>query len=95
MKAFFDARQLGHEPEIYYRGGAPTPHPEQPERAILIRDMLLDNGFAVEVPQDFGTAPIKAVHDPDYVDFFIDAHSRFVSEAPEGALGIQIGRAHV
>lgn len=88
MKAFFDARQLGHKPEIYYRGGAPTPHPEQPERAILLRDMLLDNGFAVEAPQDFGTAPIKAVHDPDYVDFFIDAYARFVAEAPEGALGI-------
>lgn len=88
MKAFFDARQLGHKPEIYYRGGAPMPHPEQPQRAILIRDMLLENGFAVEAPQDFGTAPIKAVHDPDYVDFFSDAYDRFLTEAPEGALGI-------
>lgn len=88
MKAFFDERQLGHKPEVYYRGGAPMPHPEQPQRAILIRDMLLDNGFPVEAPEDFGTDPIKAVHDPDYVDFFTDAYDRFLAEAPEGALGI-------
>lgn len=88
MKAFFDARQLGHKPETYFRGGAPMPHPEQPERAILIRDMLLENDFPVEAPADFGLAPIKAVHDPAYVDFFATAHARFVAEAPEGALGI-------
>ncbi len=88
MKAFFDPRQLGHNPEIYYRGGAPMEHPEQAERAILIRDMLLENDFPVEAPADYGTAPIKAVHDPDYVDFFKDAHTRFIAEAPEGALGI-------
>ncbi len=88
MKAFFDERQLGHKPEVYYRGGAPMPHPEQPQRAILIRDMLLANGFPVEAPGDFGLGPIKAVHDPAYVDFFADAYARFLAEAPEGALGI-------
>jgi acetoin utilization deacetylase AcuC-like enzyme len=88
MKAFFDERQLGHKPDIYYRGGSPMPHPEQPERAILIRDMLLENGFPVEAPRDFGTAPIKAVHDPDYVDFFVDAYEKFLADAPEGALAI-------
>jgi acetoin utilization deacetylase AcuC-like enzyme len=88
MKAFFDERQLGHKPEVYYRGGAPMPHPEQPQRAILIRDMLLENGFPIEAPEDFGVGPIKAVHDPDYVDFFTDAYERFLAEAAEGALGI-------
>lgn len=90
MKAYFDDRQLGHKPEVYYRGGAPMPHPEQPERAILIRDMLLDNGFTVEKPKDFGIGPIKAVHDPDYVDFFVDAHARFLIDAPEGAMGLSL-----
>ncbi len=88
MKSFFDERQLGHRPEIYYRGGAPMPHPEQPERATLIRDMLIENGFSIEAPRDFGLDPIKAVHDPAYVDFFIDAHARFLAEAPKDALGI-------
>ena len=36
MKAFFDPRQLDHAPDVYFRGGAPMPHPEQPQRAILI-----------------------------------------------------------
>ena len=88
MKVFFDERQLGHKPEVYYRGGAPMPHPEQPERAILIRDMLIEHGFPISAPADFGTDPIKAVHDPAYVDFFSDAYERFLKEAPEGALGI-------
>lgn len=89
MKAFFDERQLGHKPEVYFRGGAPMPHPEQPERAILIRDMLLENDFPIETPQDFGLAPIKAVHDPAYVDFFTDAYARFRDIAPaDDALAI-------
>lgn len=88
MKAFFDERQLGHKPEAYFRGGAPMPHPEQPERAILIRDMLLEHGFPVDRPSDFGTDPIKTVHDPNYVDFFTDAYERFIKQAPEGASGI-------
>lgn len=40
MKAIFDERQLLHDPERYFRRGAYIPHPEQPERAVLIRDML-------------------------------------------------------
>ena len=88
MKAFFDPRQLGHAPDTYFRGGAPMPHPEQPARAALLRDMLEENGFPVLAPSDYGLAPITAVHDPDYVAFFADAYARFVAEAPEGALGI-------
>ncbi len=89
MKSFFDERQLGHKPQVYFRGGAAMTHPEQPERAILIRDMLLENGFPVEAPQDFGLDPIKAVHDPAYVDFFIDAYARFKDAAPsDDALAI-------
>ncbi len=81
MKAIFDERQLRHTPERYFRRGAYIPHPEQAERAILIRDMLMANGFPVEAPRDHGEAPIKAVHDPDYVDFWKDAYERWVAEA--------------
>ena len=88
MKAYFDPRQLGHAPETYFRGGAPMPHPEQPARATLLREMLEDNGFPVLAPDDYGEAPIKAVHDPDYVDFFKDAYARFKAEAPEDAMGV-------
>ncbi|WP_346896585.1 histone deacetylase family protein [uncultured Roseibium sp.] len=77
MKAIFDERQLKHNPERYFRRGAYIPHPEQPERAVLIRDMLLKNGFEIEPPQDHGEEAIKAVHDPDYVDFWKDAYQRW------------------
>ncbi len=81
MKAIFDERQLKHNPERYFRRGAYIPHPEQPERAILIRDMLLRNGFPIETPGDHGIDPVKAVHDHDYVDFWKDAFARWQVEA--------------
>lgn len=81
MKAIFDDRQLLHTPARYFRRGAYIPHPEQAERAILIRDMLLRNDFTIEPPRDFGDAPIKAVHAPDYVDFWKDAYQRWRAEA--------------
>ena len=88
MKVFFDARQLNHAPRTYFRRGAETPHPEQPRRAEILRDMLASEGFPIEAPRDFGLAPIKAVHDRDYVDFLPDAHARFVASAGTEALAI-------
>lgn len=88
MKAIFDPRQLDHAPEAYFRRGATMPHPEQPRRAILIRDMLAENGFPIEPPRDHGLDPIRAVHDPDYVDFLQDAHARFRADVGEGPLAI-------
>ncbi len=84
MKAIFDERQLKHNPERYFRRGAYIPHPEQPERAILIRDMLLRNGFPIDQPQDYGVDPIKAVHDHGYVDFWKDAFARYRAEDAAG-----------
>ncbi len=84
MKAIFDERQLKHNPERYFRRGAYIPHPEQPERAILIRDMLLRNGFPIDQPQDYGVDPIKAVHDHGYVDFWKDAFARYRAEDAGG-----------
>ena len=77
MKCFFDDRQLAHAPEHYFRWGNAVPHPEQPERAIQLRDALTAAGHVFEMPDDFGQAPIKAVHDPDFVDFFKDARARW------------------
>ena len=87
MKAFFDPRQLRHAPEIYFRRGAAMPHQEQPRRAELLRDMLIGEGFDITGPRDYGAGPIKAVHNPDYVDFLTDAHARFVADAgPDATL---------
>ncbi|MCZ4366098.1 histone deacetylase family protein [Sulfitobacter dubius] len=88
MKVFFDERQLGHAPTHYFRRGAAMPHQEQPQRAEILRDMLIGEGFKITKPQDHGLAPIKAVHNPDYVDFLPDAHARFVESAGPDALAI-------
>ena len=88
MKAFFDERQLGHAPTFYFRRGAAMPHQEQPQRAEILRDMLAREGFEIAAPRDHGLEPIKAVHNPDYVDFLPDAHARFVESAGTEALAI-------
>ncbi|MEO9779708.1 MAG: histone deacetylase family protein [Sedimentitalea sp.] len=88
MKAFFDTRQLGHAPTFYFRRGAAMPHQEQPQRAEILRDMLIGEGFEITSPGDHGLAPIKAVHNSDYVDFLPDAFARFVESAGTEALAI-------
>ncbi|RKF14224.1 histone deacetylase family protein [Roseovarius spongiae] len=88
MKAYFDERQLGHAPVHYFRRGAAMPHQEQPQRAEILRDMLIREGFEISPPADHGLGPIKAVHNPDYVDFLPDAHARFVESAGPEALAI-------
>lgn len=80
MKCYFDPRQLGHAPKDYFRWGRAVPHPEQPERAERLRDALTAAGHQFERPQDFGEAPIKAVHDAGFVDFFKDGRARWDRE---------------
>ena len=78
MQVFFDDRQFGHAPDFYFRLGVNIPHPEQPERARLLREVLVELGHDIIAPGDFGLDPIYAVHDPDYVDFFRTAYDRWV-----------------
>ncbi|SHI06725.1 hypothetical protein SAMN05443551_0062 [Marivita hallyeonensis] len=59
MNAYFDPRQLDHAPETYFRGGAPMPHPEQPERATLLRALLEEMGVPVLAPKDYGLDPMR------------------------------------
>ena len=77
MDILFDERQLLHKPERYFRQGVFINHPEQPERAVLIRDRLLVEGHALAAPADHGTAPIEAVHDPAYVAFHRTARAEW------------------
>ena len=77
VRLVFDQRQLLHRPESYFRQGAFVPHPEQPERAVLLRDRLLRDGHLLTAPRDHGMAPILAVHDADYVTFLQTAWARW------------------
>ena len=78
MQVFFDDRQFGHAPEFYFRLGVNIPHPEQPERARLLRGIMVELGHDIITPGNLGLDPIYAVHDPDYVDFFRTAYDRWV-----------------
>ena len=80
MRLIFDERQLLHRPDSYFRQGAFVPHPEQPERAILLRDRLLRDGHRLTAPRDHGLAPILAVHDADYVAFLQTAWARWCAK---------------
>lgn len=88
MKIIFDERQLLHAPADYFRQGRPIPHPEQPQRATLLRDALLADGHDRAHPQDHGAAPIKAVHDEGYVDFFKTAWARWTDYADPGTIAV-------
>jgi acetoin utilization deacetylase AcuC-like enzyme len=93
MKIVFDARQLLHAPDQYFRRGALTPHPEQPERAILLRDALIAAGHKLAAPLDHGLAPIEAVHDPDFVSFMMKAWPQWCAET--GAATTAVPNYHV
>lgn len=80
MHVLFDDRQFGHAPEHYFRLGSNSPHPEQPERARLLRQVMIDLGHTITAPGDFGLDPLYAVHDRGYVDFFRTAWTRWVEE---------------
>lgn len=77
MKVFFDERQLRHAPAVYFRRGGSIPHPEQPQRAVLLRDALARAGHEIVAPGDHGVEPVYAVHDRAYVDFFRTAWPRW------------------
>lgn len=88
MKIIFDERQLLHAPETYFRQGTQIPHPEQPQRALLLRDALVADGHQLTQPRDHGSDPIKAVHTNDYVTFFETAWERWLDYAAPGTIAV-------
>ncbi|MBY8976126.1 histone deacetylase family protein [Rhodobacteraceae bacterium NNCM2] len=88
MQMIFDPRQLMHAPAEYFREGMLIPHPEQPQRAALIRDRLLGEGHELISPGDHGLGPVEAIHDPEYVAFFKTAWQEWLEIAPDGRTAI-------
>jgi acetoin utilization deacetylase AcuC-like enzyme len=69
MQFFYSDDIKKHHPTDFYRRGTVISHPEQPDRSDTLRTALKANGFEEHAVSDFGLAPIKAVHDPGYVEF--------------------------
>lgn len=80
MRLFVDARQTLHAPSRELHNGDWTPYAETAERLTLVLQTL--PGF--EAPQDFGMAPIKAVHTPDYLAFLQSAHADWLGAGRTG-----------
>lgn len=82
MRTYFHPEQLLHHPRTYFsRGQMRTPQ-EVPERARQLLQAARGLGFAIEQPEDFGLAPLAAVHDAGYLRFLEEAHARW-QEIPE------------
>ena len=80
MRRFFSPRQLAHAPRQELHNGAFTAYAEVPDRA---RTILRAIGGADE-PADRGTAPIEAVHPPDYLAFLRDAPAMWAAAGRPG-----------
>lgn len=79
MQVFFHSGQMLHHPQSYFsRGKMRTPQ-EVPDRAARLSQAMCDMGFRPEEPQDFGMAPLAAVHDPAYLDFLRQAHAEWTA----------------
>lgn len=70
MKVVYTLRHRHHHPRAEVEGGAIQEPFEHPGRAEIIRAALADDDtFELIAPDDWGTAPIEAVHHPGLVEF--------------------------
>jgi acetoin utilization deacetylase AcuC-like enzyme len=77
MLTWFHPEQLLHHPRSYLSRGQMREPQEVPERAARLVKAAHSLGFEVREPADFGTAPIAAVHDMNYLRFLEEAHAQW------------------
>jgi acetoin utilization deacetylase AcuC-like enzyme len=80
IPAFFDERQLLHEPARELHNGGWAPYAEKSSRALMIASRFADLAPAI----DFGMGPILAVHHAGYVDFLQSAFADWRAAGREG-----------
>lgn len=77
MKAILDPRQSAHDPKHFMAQGQLRPSPEVPARVDILRSGAETAGCRFEAPQDFGLAPIAAIHTSEYLAFLQTIHDRW------------------
>ncbi|MFC0266885.1 histone deacetylase family protein [Kushneria aurantia] len=77
MKTFFHDEQRRHHPEIYFSRGKMRTPLEVPERTDHLLAAARACGLQIETPQDYGMAPLGAVHSQPYLRFLHSAHRRW------------------
>jgi len=85
MKVFYSETHRKHEPPFeVFDGGLRVPYLENPDRMDRILKALRSVHWAdIHDPEDFGLAPILAVHDKDYLDFLASAWTEWLATAPK------------
>jgi acetoin utilization deacetylase AcuC-like enzyme len=79
LRIVFSPAQLRHAPRQFLVRGQWKPCPEVPERADELLRAVEAVGHEIMEPRDSGTAPIEAVHAPDYLRFLETAHARWTA----------------
>ncbi|HUE46075.1 MAG TPA: histone deacetylase family protein [Aestuariivirgaceae bacterium] len=77
MKLVFDERQLAHDPQTFIVRGRIQRCPDKPERATVLLAAARAAGHEVVSPDDYGIAPLAAVHTPEYLDFLEHIHAKW------------------
>ncbi|MEQ8439587.1 MAG: histone deacetylase family protein [Ilumatobacter fluminis] len=78
MQVVFSLRHQAHHPQREFESSGFQEPFERPERAEFIRSALAaDGSFEFVAPEDWGVAPIEAVHDPGLVHFLEHAWEEY------------------
>lgn len=77
LPVFFDPAQRAHNPATELHNGSFVPYAEHVGRIDALAQTLTAAAYALHMPQDFGMAPIAAVHGAAYLDFLQHAHQRW------------------
>lgn len=82
MKVFHSPDHAQHTPPFeIFDGGEKIANFETPERMERILTALRADGrYEIVPPEDFGLDPIRAVHDPAYLDFLRTAFDEWLAE---------------
>ena len=86
IPVFYDPVEQNHSPDNFVVRGVRQQNKEVPERTELMRAALADRGYEIAAPDEFGLAPLGAVHDERYLDFLENGHAEWAAlgdSAPE------------
>lgn len=77
MRAFYSDEQMAHDPQQFMRLGRISTPTDLPERSQALLDALAALSIPVAAPEEYGTAPLEAVHAPHYLAFLESAYQRW------------------
>jgi len=83
MLTFFHPAQYLHHPRTYLSRGQMRIPQEVPERPRRLLQAVLQLGFELRQPDDFGREPLAAVHDVEYLRFLEQAHREWKGVAED------------